>query len=101
MTRSSASDPKVDLHFWDPFDAYSYAGASFGADPKGHVGENRTHVSLARPAWSVRCASARPPRMPKAARDGQRRAALVFRDFVRQLEKLDAKPPKPARGAAR
>jgi hypothetical protein len=39
--------------------------------------------------------------MPKAARDGQRRAALVFRDFVRQLEKLDAKPSKTARGAAR
>ena len=43
----------------------------------------------------------RTPRKPKAARDGQSRAALVFRDFVRQLEKLDANPPKPARGAAR
>ena len=43
----------------------------------------------------------RNPRKPKAARDGQSRAALVFRDFVRQLEKLDAKPPNMARGAAR
>lgn len=41
----------------------------------------------------------RPARKPKAARNGQNRASLVFRDFVRQLEKLDAKPPKPARGA--
>jgi hypothetical protein len=44
---------------------------------------------------------ARAPRKPKAARDGQSRAALVFRDFVRQLEKLDAKPRTAARGAAR
>jgi hypothetical protein len=44
---------------------------------------------------------ARTPRKPKAARDGQSRAALVFRDFVRQLEKLDAKPRTAARGAAR
>jgi hypothetical protein len=79
MTRSTASDPKVDLHFWNPSDAYSYSGASFGADPAGR-------------------ASAR---TPKAARDGQRRAALVFRDFVRQLEELDAKPSKTARGAPR
>jgi hypothetical protein len=40
---------------------------------------------------------ARTPRKPKAARDGQSRAALVFRDFVRQLEKLDAKPRTAAR----
>ena len=44
---------------------------------------------------------ARAPRKPKVARDGQSRAALVFRDFVRQLEKLDAKPLKAARGAGR
>ena len=44
---------------------------------------------------------ARTPRKPKAARDGQSRAALVFRDSVRQLEKLDAKPRTAARGAAR
>ena len=44
---------------------------------------------------------ARAPRKPKAARDGQSRATLVFRDFVRQLEKLDAKPFKTTRGAAR
>jgi hypothetical protein len=45
----------------------------------------------------------RPPRKPKAAQSGQNRPALVFRDFVRQLEKLDArsvaKPPKAACGA--
>ena len=45
--------------------------------------------------------TSRPPRKPKAARDGQNRPALVFRDFVRQLEKLDIKPPGAARGAAR
>ena len=45
--------------------------------------------------------ASRAPRKPKAAREGQNRAALVFRDFVRQLEKLDVKPPKAARGAAR
>ncbi|WP_262027638.1 hypothetical protein [Microvirga sp. Mcv34] len=43
----------------------------------------------------------RPSRKPKAARDGQGRATLVFRDFVRQLEKLDVKPPKTIRGAVR
>ena len=31
------------------------------------------------------------PRKSKAVRNGQSRAALVFRDFVRQLEKLDVK----------
>ena len=45
--------------------------------------------------------TARPARKPKLTRDSQSRATLVFRDFVRQLEKLDAKPPKPARGGAR
>ncbi|MBF9232053.1 hypothetical protein [Microvirga alba] len=45
--------------------------------------------------------SSRPARKPKAAREAQSRATIVFRDFVRQLEKLDAPPPKPARGAAR
>ncbi|MEE1654870.1 hypothetical protein VB618_01575 [Microvirga sp. CF3062] len=45
--------------------------------------------------------SSRAPRKPKAARESQIRATLVFRDFVRQLEKLDVKPPKSARGAAR
>jgi hypothetical protein len=42
--------------------------------------------------------ASRPSRKPKAAREPQARASLVFRDFVRQLEKLDARPPKPARG---
>ena len=41
----------------------------------------------------------RPARKPKAAQNGQSRASLVFRDFVRQLEKLDAKPGKTAHGA--
>ena len=45
--------------------------------------------------------SSHPVRKPKAARQGQSRTSLVFRDFVRQLEKLDSRPPKPARGAAR
>jgi hypothetical protein len=36
--------------------------------------------------------ASRAPRKPKAARERQTRAALVFRDFVRQLEKLDVKP---------
>lgn len=40
----------------------------------------------------------RPARKPKTQRNGQSRTSLVFRDFVRQLEKLDAKHPKPARG---
>ena len=43
----------------------------------------------------------RPARKPRAARATQSRASLVFRDFVRQLEKLYASPPKPARGAGR
>jgi len=41
----------------------------------------------------------RPGRKPKAERGGQSRASLVFRDFVRQLEKLDARSPRPSRGA--
>ena len=45
--------------------------------------------------------STRPQRKPKAARESRTRATLVFRDFVRQLEKLDTKPPNTARGAAR
>jgi hypothetical protein len=45
--------------------------------------------------------SSRNPRKPKAARESQTRATIVFRDFVRQLEKLDVNPPKSARGAAR
>ncbi|WP_166802296.1 hypothetical protein [Microvirga pakistanensis] len=39
----------------------------------------------------------RPARKPRPERNGQNRAALVFRDFVRQLEKLDAAHPKPVR----
>ena len=45
------------------------------------------------------------PRRPRAAREGQHqeqhRAALVFRDFVRQLERLDAGATRPSRGALR
>jgi hypothetical protein len=44
---------------------------------------------------------ARTPRKPKAARDGQSRAALVFRDFVRQLERLDLRPRRMAREGSR
>ena len=44
--------------------------------------------------------SSRSTRKPKAARDAQNRATLVFRDFVRQLEKLGERPAKPARGGA-
>ncbi|MGO4572815.1 hypothetical protein [Microvirga sp. 2TAF3] len=40
-------------------------------------------------------------RKPKAVREAQGRATLVFRDFVRQLEKLDTRPAKPSRGGAR
>lgn len=43
----------------------------------------------------------RPARKPKAQRDAQARATLVFRDFVRQLEKLDARPARTAREGAR
>lgn len=43
---------------------------------------------------------ARAPRKPTSARNGQSRATHVFRDFVRQLEKLDAKP-RSSRGTAR
>ncbi len=45
--------------------------------------------------------SSRPARKPKAEREARSRATLVFRDFVRQLEKLDARPPKTARGGER
>jgi hypothetical protein len=45
--------------------------------------------------------SRRPVRKPKVAREAHSRASLVFRDFVRQLEKLDTRPPKVARGGAR
>ena len=43
----------------------------------------------------------RPARKPRVVRATQSRASLVFRDFMRQLEKLDASPPKPVRGAGR
>ncbi|HZH53265.1 MAG TPA: hypothetical protein VEZ16_15455 [Microvirga sp.] len=46
-------------------------------------------------------ASIRPIRKPKVVREAHGRAALVFRDFVRQLEKLDARAPKVARGGVR
>lgn len=45
--------------------------------------------------------SPRPIRKPKTAQGTQNRASLVFRDFVRQLEKLDTRPPKAVRGAGR
>lgn len=46
-------------------------------------------------------ASNRPVRKPKPPREAHGRAVTVFRDFVRQLEKLDVRPPKIARGGAR
>lgn len=46
--------------------------------------------------------SSRPARSkPRAAREAQSRASLVFRDFVRQLEKLDAPPPRASTREAR
>ena len=50
---------------------------------------------------AVTRATSRPVRKPKAARETQSRASLVFRDFVRQLEKIDAGSPKGARGVSR
>jgi hypothetical protein len=41
--------------------------------------------------------SPRSARNPKAERTAQARATLVFRDFVRQLEKLDVRPRKTVR----
>jgi hypothetical protein len=43
--------------------------------------------------------SPRVARRPKAARSAQSRATLVFRDFVRQLEKLATRPVKSIREA--
>jgi hypothetical protein len=45
--------------------------------------------------------TARTSRKPKSQRDAQARATLVFRDFVRQLEKIGARPQKMAREGAR
>jgi hypothetical protein len=45
--------------------------------------------------------SPRPSRRPKAQRDPQNRATLVFREFVRQLEKLDIRPRKLIREVSR
>jgi hypothetical protein len=45
--------------------------------------------------------TARASRKPKGARDAQARATLVFRDFVRQLEKLGARPQKTVREGSR
>jgi len=43
----------------------------------------------------------RAPRQPKAAREAAHAPALVFRDFVRQLERLDAGRRKTSRKGAR
>jgi len=53
--------------------------------------------SKARPARRI---ATRKPKAPKAARDAQAGATLVFRDFVRQLEKLDARPANRLRDGA-
>ena len=43
----------------------------------------------------------RPARKPVPKRGEANRASLVFRDFVRQLEKLDAQGPKSTREGSR
>jgi hypothetical protein len=43
----------------------------------------------------------RAARKPRPERATQGRAALVFRDFVRQLERLDTRPRKAAREGSR
>jgi hypothetical protein len=45
--------------------------------------------------------SARARPRPKPERPADNPASLVFRDFVRQLERLDPRPRKPARGGSR
>jgi hypothetical protein len=40
-------------------------------------------------------------RKPKTERDAQARATLVFRDFVRQLEKIGPRPRKLEREGVR
>jgi hypothetical protein len=45
--------------------------------------------------------TARPSRRPKATLKAPNRATHVFRDFVRQLEKLDPRPRKAVREGAR
>jgi hypothetical protein len=45
--------------------------------------------------------SARPSRRPKAERPPTNRPATVFRDFVRQLERLDLRPRSVAREGSR
>jgi hypothetical protein len=44
---------------------------------------------------------ARTARKPKAVREAQNRATLVFRDFVRHLEKLGDAPAKRSGGETR
>jgi hypothetical protein len=45
--------------------------------------------------------SIRSSRRPKAGRSTQNRATVVFRDFVRQLERLDLRPRSTAREGSR
>ncbi|MBM6592385.1 hypothetical protein [Microvirga pudoricolor] len=49
-------------------------------------------------AKARRAGSVAPKATPRAARN---RATLIFRDFVRQLEKLSVAEPKPGPGAHR
>jgi hypothetical protein len=46
-----ASDPKVDLHFRDPSDAFPFDGSIVRAEPEVRVSENRVH-------FSARCSGA-------------------------------------------
>lgn len=49
----------------------------------------------------TRKASTRPSRRTKPARPPANRASAVFRDFVRQLERLDLRPRTAAREGSR
>jgi hypothetical protein len=62
----------------------------------------KTPSGKAAPARRTRSSAAGAARhKPRALRDAQSRATLVFRDFVRQLEKLAVAKPGPAPGASR
>ena len=45
--------------------------------------------------------TAKTPRAPRTPKTQATNTRTVFRDFVRQLEKLDAREPRPARESGR
>ena len=45
--------------------------------------------------------TAKTPRAPRTPKPQATNSGTVFRDFVRQLEKLDARQPRPAREGSR